>query len=84
VYLGARKRKKHKGADNCIMRRLTICTLVRYDYDDQIRKDGRGGTCSMLATHQKQMYSEYSSRKNEGKRPLGNKDTDGKAKLSLA
>jgi hypothetical protein len=70
-----------KDADNCIMRRLTICTLEKYNYNDQIREDRSGGTCSMLATHQKQMYSEYSSRKNKGKRPLGNKDIDGKAKL---
>jgi hypothetical protein len=55
------------------MRRLTICALEKYDYD------GRGGTCSTLATHQKQMYSEYSSRKIEGKRKLGNKAIDGEA-----
>jgi hypothetical protein len=68
VYLGGRERKKTQGC------RQLHRALEKYDYDKWM-----GGTCSMLATHQKQICSEYSSWKN-----YENKDIDGKAKLSLA
>jgi hypothetical protein len=38
--------KRQEVGENCIMRNFITCTLSKYNYNDQVKKDEMGGACS--------------------------------------